>query len=424
MTESFLHYIWKYKNFNNRELVTTNGESIEIIRPGEHNTDAGPDFFNARIRIGDTVWAGNIEMHVHASDWTRHAHQTDRAYDNIILHVVHEADQWIRDKSGKAFPTLELNGRIAPEVYRKFLEFGSSKAWVPCGTQAVTTSRIILEVWLERLCVERLERKADAIQETLRLNKNDWEEAFYLHLARNFGFRVNAMPFGLLAQSLPLNLIAHYKDNLILLEALFYGQAGLLEDYFFETYPQRLQSEYQFLAHKHALSPMNVNLWKFLRMRPLNFPTIRIAQLANLIHHSDHMFSTVLESKDLEEIRSLFATGVSSYWHTHYQFGNYSAPSRKMKGPETIDNLIINTVIPFLFVYGKQKGEEEIKQRALGFLEEVSPEQNSIVERWRRIGLCASNGARSQALIELKNRYCSERKCLDCGIGRDLLKNL
>jgi len=424
MTEAFIHYIWKYKNFNQSNLTTTSGEPLEIIHTGEHNSDAGPDFFNARIRIGDTLWAGNIEMHVRASDWNRHEHQHDSAYNNIILHVVHEADQWIRDKSGKAFPTVELNGRVAPEVYKKYLDFGTSNDWVPCGIQAGKASRVALEVWLERLCVERLERKAEGILATLQNNHNNWEETFYQHLARNFGFRVNAIPFGLLAQSIPLNLLARYKDSLLLLEALFFGQAGLLEDFFFESYPQRLQSEYQFLAHKHSLTGIDGHLWKFLRMRPLNFPTIRIAQFACLIHKSDHLFSAVLEAKELAQLKTLFATGVSAYWHTHYQFGSFSAPGRKMKGAETIENIIINTVVPFLFVYGKQKGEAHLEERAFQFLEEVKPEKNSVASKWKRIGLRANNGARSQALLELKNRYCAERKCLDCGIGRDLLKNL
>ncbi len=424
MTEAFLHYIWKYKNFNHCDLTTIEGEPLEILRTGEHNTDSGPDFFNARVKIGNTVWAGNIEIHVQASDWTRHAHEGNEAYDNIILHVVHEADEWIRDKSGNAFPTLELNGRVAPEVYKKYLEFGNSTTWVPCGNQAGKASRVVVEAWMERLCVERLERKTGAILDTLKLNQNNWEETFYIHLARNFGFRVNKMPFGLLAQSLPLKLIAHYKDNLMLLEALYFGQAGLLEDYFFESYPQRLQSEYQFLARKHSLNSLDGHLWKFLRMRPLNFPTIRIAQFVNLIHHCGPLFSGVMEAKELAELKLLFSSGVSDYWHTHYRFGSFSAPSRKMKGNETIENIIINTVVPFLFVYGQQKGEEETKERAFNLLEELGAENNSVVSKWRRIGLRADNGGRSQALIELKTEYCSQRKCLDCGIGRDLLKNL
>jgi hypothetical protein len=423
MTEAFIHYIWKYKNFHLGNLTTTAGEPMEIIHTGEHNSDAGPDFFNARIRIGNTIWAGNIEIHVRASDWSRHEHQHDSVYDNIILHVVHEADQWIRDKSGKAFPTVELNGRITPEVYKKYLNFGTSKDWIPCGIQAGKASRIVVEAWLERLCVERLERKAESILETLQQNQNNWEETFYQYLARNFGFRVNAVPFNLLARSVPLHLASRYKDNLMLLEALFFGQAGLLEDFFFESYPQRLQSEYQFLAHKHSITGIDGHLWKFLRMRPMNFPTIRIAQFVNLIHKSEHLFSSVLEANELPQLKSLFASGVSAYWHTHYQFGSFSAPGLKMKGAETIENIIINTVVPFLFVYGKQKGIEEMEERALRLLEETKPENNSVASKWTKIGLRADNGARSQALLELKNRYCSERKCLECGIGRDLLKN-
>jgi hypothetical protein len=422
MTEEFLHYIWKHKNFDLSDLTSTDGEKIEIIRPGDRNSDAGPDFFNARIRIGNTVWAGNIEIHIRASDWKRHLHQDDLAYDNIILHVVHEADQRIRDRKGKAFPTLELTGRINADLYRKYISFKDSTSWVPCGKQASSASPIVIESWLERLLVERLEKKAGRILHSLELNHNNWEESFYHQLARNFGFRLNAVPFEMLGRSTPFNLFSHYRDNLVQTEALLFGQAGLLEEYFFEPYAQHLQSEYQFLAKKHSLDPMKAELWKFLRLRPLNFPTVRIAQFAKLLHDREHLFSKILEKKNIDELKSLFMTGVSEFWEVHYQLGSYSPSGPKFLGDDSVENILINTVAPFLFVYGKQRGQEHATDFAMEILSETRGENNNIIRNWKTIGLEVPDGGRSQALLELKESYCNAKRCLDCGIGRFLLR--
>jgi hypothetical protein len=423
MTEEFLHYVWKYRNFDLRHLQTTEGESLEILRPGEHNSDSGPDFFDARIRIGQTVWAGNVEIHLRSSDWNRHFHQSNPAYNNIILHVVHESDQLIFDKSGKPFPALELTGRIHPDVYRKYLSFRDSPHWIPCGKQAGEISNGLLELWLERLLVERLERKSARIADSLALNQNDWEASFYTVLARNFGFRINSLPFEMLAKCTPYTLLSHYRDNLFQLEALLFGQAGMLDDYFREPYVQRLQSEYRFLAHKHKLKGMEVSLWKFLRLRPLNFPTVRIAQFAGLMHASEHLFSKILELPDLITLKKIFSSNLSAFWSKHYTFGSDSPESSKELGDESVENILINTVAPFLFVYGRTKGEGSPVDYSIELLSKIKPENNHIIRHWKDIGIVPDSGGRSQALFELKESYCGPKRCLECVIGRFLLKN-
>ncbi|HXC06420.1 MAG TPA: DUF2851 family protein [Bacteroidia bacterium] len=422
MTEEFLHYIWKFRNYEFRELQAVTGEQLEILSPGAHNRDSGPDFFNARIRIDDTVWAGNVEIHIRASDWNRHAHHNDKAYDNIILHVVYESDASIRDTSGRLLLTLEMSGRVNHDQYRKYLDLRNSKDWIPCGTQVAGVNNLVLEAWLERLLISRLERKSEEIREIWKQCMHDWEEAFYIYLARNFGFHTNALPFELLARSLPYKLMSRYRDNLFQLEALFFGQAGLLEDYFEESYPQRLQNEYQFLAHKHKLKCLDKRIWKFLRMRPANFPTLRIAQFASLLHDTEHLFSKITEIPDLEELKTGLYTTPSEYWEEHYHFSKQVPAAEKQLGSGSINNMLINTVCPFLFVYGKEKGMDEAGERALEFLSLLPSEQNSIIREWKRLGLKIKDAGRAQALLELKNRFCAVRKCLDCGVGRSLLK--
>jgi len=422
MTEEFLHFLWRYRNYDLRHLHTTDGEPVDVLRPGEYNTDSGPDFFNARIRIGETLWAGNVEVHLRSSDWMKHSHQHDNAYSNIILHVVHEADQLLLDRSGKRVPTLELTGRIHPELYRKYLSFRDSSEWISCGKQAGEVNAGVVELWMERLLIERLERKSARILDSLALNQNDWEASFYTLLARNFGFRTNGIPFEMLAKSTPYLLLARYRENLFQLEALLLGQAGMLDDYFSSSYVQRLQSEYRFIAHKHQLAGMEFSLWKFMRMRPYNFPTVRIAQFAMLMHRSTHLFSTLMEKPELNKMKSLFQTGVSDFWKTHYTLQKESKEDAKEMGEESIENILINTVAPFLFTYGKQKGDESLCTFAIELFDQLKAEKNSIVKNWNDMGLAAANGGRSQALFELRENYCLPKRCLDCAIGRFLLK--
>ncbi|MBL0328568.1 MAG: DUF2851 family protein [Bacteroidetes bacterium] len=423
MTEEFLHHIWKFRLFDQFELKTTQGELVEILKPGEHNFDAGPDFFNGKIKVGDTLWAGNIEVHIHASDWNKHNHQQDKAYDNIVLHVVHTADKTLSRQSGAEIPTVELKDRIHRKLYQNYLDFKSSIDWIACEKQIASVPTFVVNSTIDRLLLERLERKSQSILNGLALNHNNWEETFYQHLARNFGFKTNAEPFELLAKSIPSVVLGKHKSSLLQIEALLFGQAGMLFEHFEEKYPQHLQNEYAFLKQKFKLQPIEKHLWKYLRLRPINFPSIRIAQFANLIHQSSHLFSKIVELENASELKNLMNVSVSDYWENHFVLDKPSNQKSKHLGEESINNIIINTIVPFLFVYGKQKDDEKYIARALSFLEQTPGENNTIIQKWETLGVSTKTAHTTQALLQLKTEYCNPKKCLNCSIGNYLLKN-
>ncbi len=422
MKEEFLHYLWKYKLYNTSNLKTVNGETIEILNSGLHNLDAGPDFFNGKVKIGETTWAGNIEIHVKSFDWLKHNHQTDKAYDNVVLHVVYQYDNPVLDKNKQPIPTLELKDIIDQSLYEKYEDLIASKDWIPCGNQIKLVDAFIINTWLNRLVVERLERKSEEIKETLSQNKNDWEQSFYQYLFKYFGLKVNAFPFEQLAKNTPLK-ITEKHNQLNSIEALFYGQAGFLEADLKEEYYQNLLKEYQFLKAKFGLQAIDKSLWKLLRLRPANFPTIRISQLASLLNQHPRLFSKIIEAKTVTEIQQYFKVNASKYWDNHYQFGEETIPAAtKNLGINTINNIIINVVVPFTFVYGKFKQDEELVEKALSLLEKTKPETNIIVKNWKELGVKSANAMQTQSLIELKNNYCSTKKCLNCSIGNYILQ--
>lgn len=423
MTEEFLHHIWKFRLFDQLELKTTKGELVEIQKPGEHNFDAGPDFFNGKIKVGETLWAGNVEVHINSSDWKRHLHQNDKAYDNIILHVVNNADTVLHRSTGEEIPTLEIKSRINKKLYQNYLDFKSSNDWIPCEKQLASVPEFIINSTKDKLLLERLERKSKSILNSLELNNNNWEETFYQSLARNFGFKTNAEPFELLAKSIPSLILGKHKNSLFQLEALLFGQAGMLFEHFSEKYPQQLQNEYAFLKQKFKLQPIEKHLWKYLRLRPINFPSIRIAQFANLIFNSSHLFSKIMELENASELEKIMNVSASEYWESHFMLDRKSTKKTKHLGGEAINNIIINTIVPFLFVYGKQKDDEKYITRALQFLEQTAGEGNSIIQKWNNTGVSTKTAHSTQALLQLKNEYCNHKKCLNCSIGNYLLKN-
>jgi len=422
--EDFLHYIWKYKLFNTSELLTQNNEQIEIINFGTHNTDAGPDFFNGKIKIGDTIWAGNIELHINSSDWIKHKHQTDKAYNNVVLHVVYNNDKAILDKDWNELPTLELKGLVSQKLIAKHNNLvGQSGSDIPCGNQIKNVDQFTIDSWLNRLAIERLERKSIEIEETLKLNKNNWEETFYQYLFKYFGLKVNALPFELLAKNTPLKTIEKH-NNIFSIEALLYGQAGYLEEDIEDEYYQKLKKEYVFLKAKFELKPLEKSIWKMLRLRPSNFPTIRISQLANLLNNHTRFFSKVVEAESIKELQAYFKMQASEYWNTHYQFGEkVKSEQGKKLGIATINNIIINVIVPFTFVYGKAKQDEKLVDKSLKLLESIKAENNSIIKSWLDLGVKSSNAMQTQSLLELKNNYCSQKKCLTCSIGNEILQN-
>lgn len=423
MRESFLHFLWRWRRFDAQNLLSTEGQPIEILHPGEYNDHAGPDFFNARLRIGDTTWAGNVEIHLRASEWLAHRHSDDRAYDNVVLHVVLEEDQPVLRANGERIACLELRHRIPPKIWETYQRLEHEQAWIPCESFFPNTPDIVRLNWLDRVLVERLEQKTAAVAEMLAATGNHWEEAFYRVLARNFGLKVNAEPFEALARSLPLITLAKHKSSLVQVEALLFGQAGLLEEKFADTHPLELQREYRHLAHKYQLVPLAASQWKFLRLRPANFPTVRIAQFAALVHQSAHLFSKILEANTLRELENLFEVQPGGYWRDHFQFDKPSVRRTKSLGRDFVHLLVINTIVPFLFFYGKEKSREELQKRAIRLLEELPPEANALVDGWAALLRSpARNAYQTQALIHLKTRYCDAKRCLECGVGNAILK--
>ena len=419
MKESILHYVWQYKLFP-PTLTTTASERVEVIDVGRLNTDAGPDFFNAKLRIDDTLWAGNVEFHLRSSDWKRHNHGNDKAYNNVILHVVEKADDEVHRTNGENIPQLEL--KVPENVQKNYEELLAGKTWIACEKSIPQVDNFKINVWKNTLLTERLEQKTDAISRLLEQTDNHWEEAFYISLARSFGFGVNSLPFELTAKSLPLGILAKHKDHLFQLEALLFGQAGLLENAETDDYLQELRKEYDFLQRKYGLTSIDGSQWKLLRLRPDNFPHVRLAQFAQFIHASTKLFSKILEKDNVDELRDLFQCEVSDYWQRHYLFGKESRVSKKHMGAASVDILLINTVIPFLFAYGRKKNDETLTEKVVRWLENIPAENNSIIKKWKELGITAHNAFDTQALLQLKKMYCDEKKCLRCRVGHQVLR--
>lgn len=423
-SEDLLHYIWKFRLYNAANLFTVNGEVLQIISPGIHHHHAGPDFQNAKVKIGETLWAGNVEIHILASDWMRHEHQFDAAYNNVILHVVYKNDLEIVNQAGFVMPVLVLEDRVSDELLRRYqnLMFTNQENF-PCEKIINRVDGFTLQNWLDRMLAERLEEKSVHVIQLLKLLNGDWEEVFYQLLASNFGFKINALPFELLAKSLPLSILSKYRFNLMQTEALLFGQAGFLNDEIDDVYYLSLQKEYRFLQQKYKLVALEKHLWKFLRLRPLNFPTVRIAQFAALMHRQHRFLADIIKTDDLENIHALF-TGInpSAFWLEHYQFGKKSKPISKNLGKTSVENILINTVSVLLFAFGKQSQMETQVAKAFKILENLPCENNFIISSFITAGIKVGSASNSQAVIELKNNYCDYKRCLECGIGNKLLK--
>jgi hypothetical protein len=424
MNEDFLHYLWLH-HLSGKTFRGTQNEEIIILRPGTHNHNSGPDFFNGSIKIDNTQWAGNIEIHIKSSDWFRHGHQNDPAYESVILHVVYQDDRPVFRANGTPVPTLELQGKFAPKLFETYRRFLLSKQWIPCQDIITRAGHFQILNWLYRLSAERLERKANELEKQLRESKHDFREIFYRTLLQNYGFKTNGEAFGQLARVLPFAVLAKHKDNLQQIEALLFGQAGMLEENFpNDEYACRLQTEYRFLAEKYALKPLPQQTWRFMRMHPNNFPTLRLAQFAGLFYRSTALLQKMLEAERLNDVVSLLQTQASAYWKTHYRFGK-TAPVHAVKmGKASIQLILINTVIPFVFVYGRVINRQSLCDKALSWLSLLPPEKNNITRRFGKLGVQAENAMQSQALIRLKTHYCDRKQCLHCAIGHRLLKSL
>ncbi|HEY9115898.1 MAG TPA: DUF2851 family protein [Bacteroidales bacterium] len=420
ITEELLIYLWSHQLVS-PNLRTVEGENVLVLNKGQRNKDSGPDFFNAKIKIGETTWAGNIEMHVKSSDWQKHNHQNDPVYDNIILHVVFKNDKIITRKNGETIPVIELDNFFDKKIIDRYLSFIDSGKWIPCENLVGQVGHFEKMMWFDSLMTERLEQKTIKIIAEIEKTNHDLQEAFYHKLAENFGFKTNSFAFEKLAASLPLKILAKHASNQFQIEALLFGQAGMLGQVVQDDYPLSLQKEYTFLAEKYKLQPIDKKLWKLMRLRPANFPTIRISQFAYIVFQLSGNFNKILEAKKLTDVISLFQSNTNSYWDNHFQFDKKVAVRKKTLGASSINLVMINTVIPFLFIYGKTKGSHEMQERAVQWLEKIKAENNVIIRRFIALNIRPENAMQSQALLQLKNEYCDKKRCLECRIGHFLL---
>ena len=428
--EQLLHYCWKHRMWPATGLITTDGRPVEVLDPGLHNHNAGPDFFNAKVKIGGTLWVGNVEIHDRASHWYQHGHDHDSNYDNVVLHVVGDADRDVQTSQGLYVPQTCLT--VPPAVQENYEELLRTDSYPPCYRIIPSLTPLTIHAWTAALQTERLEQKTVAIQQRAQQANGSWEDALFTTLARNYGFGINGDAFEEWARHIPLAAVGKHRDDLFQIEAIFLGQVGLLDlpavperyqqSALNEGYFAKLRNEYQYLAHKFGMQPMDYKRWRFLRLRPQNFPHIRISQLANLYYQRKAGLSQLIECRDTASLADMLGTQVTPYWETHYTFGSESIANAKHLSPFSINLLIINTCVPLLFAYGRHTLREELCDRAFDILEQLKAENNHIIRMWRECGLEVKSAGDSQALIQLKKEYCDRRDCLRCRIGYEYLR--
>ncbi len=417
MKESFLHFVWKYQLLDKTHLQTTAGVPIVVFNQGRQNTDSGPDFSMAKIQIGNTIWAGNIEIHLKTSDWNKHKHQNDNKYNNVILHVVYENDH----NTTPAIPTLELKNIIFKNLIFRYEKILLNKGFIPCEPLLPKMDKFRFYSGLQSLAVERLIQKSFLISEKLKMNNGNWETVLYQSIARSYGLKINAETFENLSISLPLNIIAKHKNSLFQIESLLFGQSGLLHENLKDEYAQLLFKEYRFLSAKYNLNPIQRDSWHFMRLRPSAFPTVRIALFARLLHQSQHLFSKIKTANSAKEIMTLFDTEASEYWKSHYMFDTIAKIQIKRLGEAAIQLILLNSVCPVLFAYGTQTDDDHLKEKALMILESLPSEKNKVLNSWYALGFAPKNALEGQAMLQLKNEYCNKTRCLECHVGTYIL---
>ncbi len=424
MTEAFLHYLWQFQQFDKSNLQTISSEPISVLKTGILNTDAGPDFSHARLQINDIEWAGSVEIHINSSDWKNHNHQENEAYNNVVLHVVWEDDKPILRQDGSSIPTLELKPISDITLLHKYQQLLDNQSVIPCESYFKVVSVLSKIGILDRVLTKRLEQKAQIVSELFKQNNGDWEETAYQLLARNFGFKLNSEAFLRLAQNLPLKVLQKHRNNATQIEAMLFGQAGMLENV--DEYSAKLTQEYDFFATKFSLksTQLGSHEWKFLRTRPANFPTIRLAQLAKLISQQQSFFSLFTQTNNIEDLRSALKIEQSAYWQEHYNFGKVAGKNLVGLGRDSVNNILINTVIPLLACYSEKIDNQELMSRCVSFLEALPAEKNHITEMWEGLGLEIKTSFDSQASIELYNNFCKQKRCLSCNVGVEILKRV
>ena len=422
MKENLLHFVWKLKLFSTAELKSTNGEIIQIISAGTANLNTGPDFLNAKLVINNQLWAGNVEIHLNSSDWYVHNHEIDENYDSVILHVVWEHTVDVFRKSNQPIATLALKNYISQELLDNYQQlFSKNKNWINCEKDIASIDSFIFTNWLERLYVERLENKSEQIHKNVTKLNNNWEAALFVLLAKNFGLKINSEAFMNFANSFDFSILRKVSSKLVQLEALFFGQAGMLSNDYESEYFENLKKEYNFLKVKFQLTPISNGQIQFFRLRPNNFPTIRLSQLAMVYHRHQNLFSKIIETEDVKEFYELFDLATSNFWETHYTFESTSKKSIKKITKPFTDLLLINTIIPLKFLYLKSIGKNEVSA-ALTIIANIKPEKNEIISKFNELNIKSKTAFETQALLQLKNEYCNKQLCLNCAIGKELIK--
>ncbi|HEX2534025.1 MAG TPA: DUF2851 family protein, partial [Chitinophagaceae bacterium] len=409
---------WQFQYFRRDHLQTVTGEPLAILHPGTINRNQGPDFLQARIRIGPTQWVGSVELHLHTSEWDRHGHEGDPHYANVVLHVVYRHD----GHNGNGLPLLELEPRISYHLLARYRSLMEGAVFIPCAASLPTVTALTWQAWKERLLMERLTRKSDTVLQRLKGCGNHWEEAFWQTLAAGFGLKVNSEVFEAAARTLPYAQISRHRHSIHQLEALLLGQCGLLAGVYSDEYFRLLQREYGFLRKKYTLHPVPQPV-RFLRMRPIHFPTVRLAQLAMLLHTTTGLFSRLIEEPALDALTAPYRVTANDYWHYRYRPDEPSAYRPKTTGGEWIRSLVINTLAPALFAYGRYHRNPALQERAMDWMQETAPESHSIIRGFTLLGISAESAFDTQALTELKNEYCTLRRCLECAVGNYLLKS-
>jgi len=422
MKEDFLHHIWQFKKFNFSDLETVQGEKLTIINSGQYLQKAGPDFFNSQISIGNQKWAGNVEIHLKSSDWYVHHHEQDTNYDNVILHVVWQHDTEVFRKDNSEIPVLELKKYVSKKTLENYMDLTSAKTWIFCEREIANINDFVFKNWQEKLFFERLERKSIPIQKILEETENDWEATLFCLLAKNFGLNTNGEIFLKIAQSIPFSIIRKESFEVENLEALFFGRIGLLESESEDLYFKDLKFRYNYAFTKYQFQKVYIDQVQFFKHRPDNFPTIRLSQLANLYHSRLNLFSSIINAKSLTEYYKIFKIQVSDYWKTHYQFDKISPKKIKSLTTSFIDLLLINTIIPLKFAYAKSQGKD-ISEELIDLLEAIQAEKNVIIDKFSNFGIESKNAYESQSLLQLKNEYCNQKRCMECAIGLELMKS-
>jgi hypothetical protein len=424
MNEAFLHYIWQFQYFDKLNLATSSGEVVSILQQGFRNTNAGPDFLNAKIKIGEVVWIGHVEIHIRSSEWIDHKHHLDHAYDNVVLHIVWNENQAILQKDGSGLPTIELKGRVSDDLLIRYKQLINQPAEIPCAQHLSAIDEFKKISMVERALIERLENKAFSIGARLEKNGNDWEQTAYQIICRNFGFKINSPAFERLSEILPYKVLQKH-DQILQVEALLFGLAGFLDEAKHDEYFLLLKREFNILGKKYSLDDkrMSKSQWRFLRLRPANFPTIRLAQLAALLASRKNMFSKIVDAVSYQDLLEMFSVTQSHYWQNNYRFDYATDEKIPGIGNSSLFNLLINSALPLMVAYGKIKDDQRYIDRAISLMQQIPPEENAIIKRWKSHKMPCVSAADSQGLLELHNNYCIKRRCLDCNIGFSILSN-